>query len=98
MSGIPCEVMTAGFEEFLASRFGKDSVVDVLGGTELEQYSKDSGFGLYVVKAAVEPSLQRDLATGTMEAIKMAEQKRAENKQKGAKKEQRGPKKKDQYA
>ena len=54
----------------------------MLGGTELEQYSKDWGLGLYVVKAAVEPSLQRDWATGIMEAIKMAEQKRAENRQK----------------
>ena len=28
--------------EYLASRFGKDSVVDVLPGTVLGQYSKDS--------------------------------------------------------
>ena len=53
MSGIP-------MLEYLASRFGKDSVVDVLAGTGLEQYSKDSGLGLYVVKAAVESSLQRN--------------------------------------
>ena len=46
--------------EYLASRFGKDSVVDVLAGTGLEQYSKDWGFGVYVVKGVVEPSLQRD--------------------------------------
>ena len=50
--------MIAGIEEMLASRFGKDSVVDVLGGTNLEQYSRDCGLGLYVVKAAVEPLLQ----------------------------------------
>ena len=60
MSRIPCEVMTAGIEELLASRFGKDSVVDVLAQTALEQSSKDWGFGLYVVKGVVEPSLQRD--------------------------------------
>ena len=98
MSRVPCEVMTAGIEEMLAWRFGKESVGDVIGGTELEQYSKDSGFGLYVVKAAVEPSLQRHWATGTMEAMKMAEQKRAENIKKRTKYEQRGPKKKDRYA
>ena len=56
--------------QYLASRFGKDSVVDVLAGTGLEQYSKDSGFGPYVVKAAVESSLQRDWA------VELAEQKR----------------------
>ena len=32
----------------LACRFGKESVVDVLEGTKLEQYSKKLGFGLYV--------------------------------------------------
>ena len=98
MSRIPCEVMTAGIEEMLASRFGKDSVVDVLGGTNIEQYSKQCGFGLYVVKAAVEPLVQGNWAAGTMKAITMAEQKRTENKQKGARKEQREPKKKDEYA
>ena len=58
MSRIPCEVMTAGIGEMLAGRFGKEYVVDVLQGTELEQYSKQFGFGLYVVKGAVETSLQ----------------------------------------
>ena len=67
--------------EYLASRFGKDSVVDVLAGTGLEQYSKDWGFGRYVVKAAVESSLQRDWAIGTRLAIEMAQQKRAANRQ-----------------
>ena len=82
MSRIPCEVMTAGIEEFLASRFGKDSVVGVLAGTELEQYSKDWGFGLCIVKAAVESPMQRDWAIGTRLAIEMAQQKRAANRQK----------------
>ena len=31
-----------------ACRFGKESGVDVLEGTKLEQYSKKLGFGLYV--------------------------------------------------
>ena len=89
MSRIPCEVMTAGIEEMLASRFGKDSVVDVLAGTELEQYSKDWGLGLYVVKAAVESSLQRDWAIGTRLAIEMAQQKRAANRPKKRTQEER---------
>ena len=98
VSRIPGEVMIAGIEEMLASRFGKDGVVDVLGGTNLEQYSKQCGFGLYVVKAAVEPLVQGNWAAGTMKAITMAEQKRTENKQKGTRKEQKEPKKKDEYA
>ena len=40
MSRNPCDVMTAGIGEMFASRFGKESVVDVLEGTRLEQYSK----------------------------------------------------------
>ena len=53
----------------------------MLAGTELEQYSKDWGFGLYVVKAAVESSLQRDWAIGTRLTIEMAQEKRAANRQ-----------------
>ena len=50
--------MTACIGEMFAGRFGKECVVDVLQGTKLEQYSKEFGFGLYVVKGAVETSLQ----------------------------------------
>ena len=60
----PCDVMTAGIREMLACGFGKESVVDVLEGTKLEHYSKKLGFGLYVVKGAVEPSLQEVWANG----------------------------------
>ena len=75
MSRIPCEVMTAGIGEMLASRFGKECVVDVLEGTGLEEYSKDLGFGLYVVKGAVETSLQEVWANGCDRMIgAMAEQ------------------------
>ena len=56
--------MTAGIREMLACRFGKESVVDVLEGTKLEQYSQKLGFGLYVVKGAVETSLQEVWANG----------------------------------
>ena len=56
--------MTAGITEMLACRFGKESVVDVLEGTKLEQYSQKLGFGLYVVKGAVETSLQEVWANG----------------------------------
>ena len=64
MSRIPCEVMAADIGEMLAGRFSKECVVDVLEGTGLEQYSKQLGFGLYVVKGAVEPSLQEVSANG----------------------------------
>ena len=37
-----CVVPGIPMLEYLASRFGKDSVVDVLPGTVLGQYSKDS--------------------------------------------------------
>ena len=87
MSGIP-------MLEYLASRFGKDSVVDVLAGTGLEQYSRDSGFGLYVVKAAVESSLQRDWAIGTRLAIEMAQEKRAANRQKEPQRNKEDPRRK----
>ena len=56
--------MTAGIGEMLASKFGKECVVDALEGTGLEQYSKELGFGLYVVKGAVETSLQEVWANG----------------------------------
>ena len=60
----PCDVMTAGIREMLACGFGKETVVDVLEGTKLEHYSKKLGFGLFVVKGAVEPSLQEVWANG----------------------------------
>ena len=44
--------------KMLACGFGKESVVHVLEGTGLEQYSQQLRFGLYVVKGAVEPSSQ----------------------------------------
>ena len=56
--------MTDSIREMFTSKFGKERVVDVLQGTRLEQYSKKLGFGLYVVKGAVEPSLQEVWATG----------------------------------
>ena len=73
--------MTAGIREMLACRFGKESVVDVLEGTKLEQYSQKLGFGLYVVKGAVETSLQEVWANGCDRMFQaMAEQPGAKKK------------------
>ena len=73
--------MTAGIREMLACRFGKESVVDVLEGTKLEQYSQKLGFGLYVIKGAVETSLQEVWANGCDRMFQaMAEQLGAKKK------------------
>ena len=48
--------MASGSMAALADRFGKDNITDVLAGTGVEQQAENLGFGLFIIRRAVEPA------------------------------------------
>ena len=49
---------------YLGSRFGHDHIIDVLKGTGLQQYAAELGFGVYVIRTAVDPRALLDMEEG----------------------------------